>query len=511
MSAERHPRWAWRSLRSPVTGYALLAEVLGVGVYLPILGNYFHTEDFDVLHIITTRGFFDWVFTPSAGHLLLGRNVLFALTYAVAGGNPAPYFWSVLLTHAVNVAFLFAAIWTATRSARLACAGTTAWAVTPVNEGTLGWYSYAGHAVATMTLLTVVWRLLSRARQPAPVPLREAALWVVLLFIGAQTLGHGLAPALALPVVAVLLLGWGRLSWGVRAMLVGLPAGLLLVYALVSAQTGVRLVSTPYDAGSMLVHLLTVGVTTLVAGFAYPLAAYPSPGAYAVALGAGAVLLLGFALGSPAARRTMLAVGLIAFAMYAAIAFGRATLYRKFMSTMPVYGASQSRYHYAAPAMLAIGVGVALAQIGARMRLRAPWSDVLLWTWLGGAALFYLRSGWTIDHFDAERRDAEAAIEGIHAAVARTPADQLVILLNQPIPSAGRAPYFAGWASIYSIYFRERPDRPVYFIDRDAAWWYGKLGDTHLTRVLVPPPEGGLAEIACPVHLPLACMAASIE
>jgi hypothetical protein len=197
--------------------------------------------------------------------------------------------------------------------------------------------------------------------------------------------------------------------------------------------------------------------------------------------------------------------------MYGTVALGRATLYRKYMPGLPVYGASQPRYHYAVPAMLAIGGCVALAQIGARVRLGAPWSDLLLWTWLGGAALLYVRSGWTIDHFAAERRDAEAAVHGIHAAVARTPPDQLVLIVNHPIPSAGRYPYFAGWASIYTIYFRDPPSRPVYFIDPDAVWWYRNLRDSPLTRALFPPPEGGLAEVACPVRPPLACAAGGLE
>jgi hypothetical protein len=130
--SDRAARTPWAS---PVMWYGALAVGLGVAVYLPIVHNYFHTEDFDVLHTIANRAFTDWVFAPSAGHLLVGRNLLFAAMYAIARGNPAPYFCSILLIHTVNTALLFAAIWTVTRRPRLACAGATAWAVTPVNEG----------------------------------------------------------------------------------------------------------------------------------------------------------------------------------------------------------------------------------------------------------------------------------------------------------------------------------------------------------------------------------------
>jgi hypothetical protein len=255
----------------------------------------------------------------------------------------------------------------------------------------------------------------------------------------------------------------------------------------------------------MTLHLPAFGVTTLLAGFGYPLANYPSTGAYVVALGAAAICLIGFALGSPSARRIILGVGLFAAALYGSVALGRATLYRMFMPALPVYGASLSRYHYAATGMLAIGVCVALAQIGARWRIAAPWSDVLLWAWLIGAALLYGRSGWTIDHFTAERRDAEAAVQGIYAAVARTPPDQPVLIVNEPLLSAGRFPYFAGWASIYTIYFRQPPGRPVYFIDPHATRWYGALRGSPVAEALYPPPEGSEAEVACPTRLPLAC------
>lgn len=495
-------------LTSPVIAYGALAVGLGIAVYWPIVRNYFHTEDFDVLHTIANRPLLDWVFVPSAGHLLIGRNLLFGAMYTVARGDPAPYFWSQLLIHIVNTALLYAIVWTVTRSARLACAGATAWAIAPANEGTLGWYSYAGHVVATLMLLIVVLRMVQRARDGRPLPLGEVAVWGVLMLIGAQTLGFGLGSAFALPIVAMLVFGTSRVTWPVRGLLLALPASLVLLYSWLGAGQGFRAISSPLDTVVMSLHLQAVGFTTLLAGFGYPLDSYPSVTAHAIAAVATALCLLGFAMGSPSSRRIMLAVVLFAAALYGSVALGRATLYRKFMATLPVYGASLPRYHYAATAMLAIAVCVALAQIGARLRIAPPWSDVVLWVWLACAVFLYAHSGWRIDHFDAERRDAETAVQGIYDAVERTPADQLVLIDNVPLMTAGRFPYFAGWASIYTIYFREPPRRPVYFIDPHAVRWYQSLGSSPLTRALFPPPEGGLADVACPVRPPLECSAA---
>lgn len=111
----------------------------------------------------------------------------------------------------------------------------------------------------------------------------------------------------------------------------------------------------------------------------------------------------------------------------------------------------------------------------------------------------------SIDHFAIERQAAETAVEGIRATVERTPPDQTVLIVNEPIPSAGHAPYFGGWDDIYTIHFRRPFDWPVIFIDRDALWWHRALGDSPLTRLLVPPPERSTGEVATPVRLSLMC------
>lgn len=494
---------AWR-LPPLLSGYAALAVALGAGVYLPILRSYFHSEDFWVLHNIANRPFAEWGLPTSGGHLAIGRNLVFAATYAWAGANPVAFFGSVLAVHAANTALLFGTIWIFTRSARLACAGATAWAVSPMNEGVLGWYTCFGQALVTMTFLVALLLLGRSAREPGPPSRRTAVVWVLLMLIGALTFGYGLGVAVVFPLSAMLVLGNARLSRDVRAILFALPVAVVILYGLFGA--GTTLVSSPGDVAAMLFHLLSFGITSVVAGFWVPPTAYPFPGAYAIAAGVAVVALAGFALASPPARRMLLGVGLFVAASYGSLALGRAGFTR--YTGDPVFGAGSIRYHYAGTAMLTIGVCMALAGIGGRLRLAAPWSDVLLWAWLGGASLGYWNAGWTIDHFDAERRRVEVALQGIRAAVERTPVDQPVFIVNQPfVPDfgIGTFPFFAGWASLYAIYFRSPPGRPVYFIDAKAGAWSAALAGSRLAHALFPPAEGRPDTIMCPVRVPLWC------
>src|SRR5262249_35288723 len=142
--------------------YCLAAVVLAAAVFGSITANYFHADDFNHLQSIANYPTLRWICQPKAGHLYMVRNALFSLSYAVFGAEPAAFFWSVLLTHLVNVGLLFAVINQLTQSKRLAFVGATAWGISPVNEGTLGWYSVYGQVIAATFVLVVLLRLARR-------------------------------------------------------------------------------------------------------------------------------------------------------------------------------------------------------------------------------------------------------------------------------------------------------------------------------------------------------------
>ena len=97
-----------------------------------------------------------FLLSPFGGHNYLVRNLIFYLTYHVIGLRADLYFWCVLITHLLNVALLFGLVRVLTGSATLACFGAVLWGTSPLQEGTLGWYTAYGHVLATTVMLLVL-------------------------------------------------------------------------------------------------------------------------------------------------------------------------------------------------------------------------------------------------------------------------------------------------------------------------------------------------------------------
>jgi len=514
-SSVARPRPAWRLGRARMSagrlvtaGYAVLAVTLSVMVYAPILQNYFHTEDFQSLNTIANVPFWTWVLQSSAGHVLVGRNAFFSLMYALAGGYPAPWFGVLLLLHAVNVLIVFLIVRATTRSRPLGCLAAAAWGVAPVNEGALGWLQACGYVLASTPMLVALAGLVGSATRSARPSLSRAIGWSLVLLLGATTCGAGLAVGIFFPLAVVALLGLQRLSWPVRAVLVVLPVCLGATYLATSQRAFVDravLAGGLVPPAGMLLHLILFGLAMLVAGFADPVITSPTISTYLVAAMAATCLLAALLLGPARTRRLLIALCILALGGYGFIALGRAGLYAM-VPTLPVYGAAIPRYHYEGACLFAIALAIALAAVGRRVCARARWHGVLLAWWLALAALLYRGSGWTIQHFSDERHGAERALARIRDALVHTPAGWPVVLLNEPFLPAGRYPFFAGDASFYTIYLQRRsPGREVYFVDRDAVAWYRFLPGSPLSAVVIPPPEGGLANIACLAQMPLGC------
>ena len=115
-----------------------------------------------------------FLFRPFGGQAFLGRNLVFLATYEAFGANPVPFMWTVLLTHLLNVALLFAVVRGLTHSVWLACLGAALWGTSPLAVGTLDWYAAFGH-VLVGTLLLVVLRGVVRVEIRQSYALRDAA------------------------------------------------------------------------------------------------------------------------------------------------------------------------------------------------------------------------------------------------------------------------------------------------------------------------------------------------
>ncbi len=487
--------------RPRVAHVLLLATALLVtgAVYHPITRNYFHGDDFLNLQWIANDPFLRYVLQPFGGHLLIVRSTLFWLFYRAFGMEPAYYFWVVLLTHLVNVGLLFDVIQVLTGSLRLACFGAALWGIAPVNEGSLGWYSVYGHVVVASLVLVTIDRMVRCLPRPEPLALREALLWYVLLLLASMAFGVGLGIALTFPAVVLLLFGPARVPWRVRVLLASLPPVALACYAAAQVLYAYTL-GGPSDenvrkmlqllvysqAIPMVLHLVAVGVTALVGNFVVSLDAYPSWLAYGIT-GAYVMLLFGVTVWfPPATRRLLCALLVVTLSGYAIIAAGRAGLYDAFH--IRVYGAYAPRYHYFAPIPLAIALCIALARVGDALGVRGRAASSLLLAWLTCTGFLYWWSGWKVDHHDSERLVTGNVVQSIRASIAAAPLGQTVYITNQPFPPAIlQAPFFAGWASVFTFAFPQGAGRPVYFVEKDAnVRAVGRPG-TRLAAVLIPP------------------------
>lgn len=483
----------------------LVPIVLSAIVYRPLTRNYFHGDDFSNLYQIINDPFLAWVLRPAAGHLLMLRNALFYLFFHAFGTEPRYYFWIVLLTHLVNVWLLFEVITRLGGSPHLGSFGASLWGMAPVNEGALGWYSVYGQVVVASIVLVVVYRVARRMGDPASLPAWEALSWCGLLVLASVAFGVGIGIALVFPA-AVFLAFPGRTSRFVRGLFASLPALVVVLwlaghyaYGVFFSDRGVETTLSVLLAflGNwrgdvlMFLHLLAVGITALLGGFAYPLSAYPSATAYAIVGAYGAALLATLITAPPITRRILAALLVLASGGYAVIAAGRASLWGG-VQGIAVYGASEPRYHYVVPIFLSVSLCVMIAHLGSRLALRPGWRHGLLLAWVGFALGLYARSGWTIDHHADDRQATQRFLQVIGGSIRAAPPGQAVYLANRTFaPDIMPPPYFAGWASALSIFAPDDWFGRVYFVESNEKVWKMARPGSRLARLLAPPGAPG--------------------
>jgi hypothetical protein len=161
----------------------LIAVAASAAAYAPITANYFHSDDFLILQGLVNRPFLRFVLEPGAGHVYVGRNLLYWMFWSAFGPEPAYHLAAVLLTHLLNVALLYGVVRRLTGSARLACFGATLWGIAPAHEGSLGWYAVYGHVLVATLLLVVLGGMARRAAAPAPLAVPQLSGWCGLLLL----------------------------------------------------------------------------------------------------------------------------------------------------------------------------------------------------------------------------------------------------------------------------------------------------------------------------------------
>jgi len=477
---------------------------LTVWVYWPLTRSWFQADDVVNMASIVNEGFLRFALRPFGGHNLLIRNTVFYASWRLLGLHAAPYFWTVLLTHLLNVWLLFRLLHRLTSSATLGCFGATLWGASPIVAGTLNWYSVFGQVLVGTILLVVLGQLAELSRAGTPVSGRTAWTWYALLLLGTLCFGVGLGIALSFPVALFVMLPAAWHQPRVRAGYLALPVVTVVVYLafrhlypllfeplsaaeLASRPGGIRDLPAVFDAVS---RLLGFAMSEYPRGFFWAAGAYPDRASWIVLALAGAGIAVLSWRGSPAARRAVIGLTSLSLGVYLTIALGRTWF------LAPPKLAMQARYHYVAGIPIIAVLCLVLQEVGRSGPLRHVPRVPLL---LAALALF----GWgrtcsryRVDLNAGPRIAVESGLRTIAAKVRLVPPGETAYLENG---TNGRALLgavmpnsdFPGRAAIFLITHDDDQldGRTVRFIERDPAILarYGRRPESRLARLLVAP------------------------
>jgi len=467
---------------------------------------FFHFDDFYHLEVLRNEPDLAWVLAPFGGHNYVLRNLVFLGSWQLFGFHSEPWYWTVLLTHLLNVWLLFGVLGALTESVPLACFGATLWGICPLAVGTIGWYSVYGHAMVTTILLVVLDRLARLAASGDRLPATTACLWYALLLAGTTCFGTGVAVALVFPLVLFCLLPTAWRQPGVRIAYLALPAVTLAVYFglrtlsawiqplpssenmhLIAARDGLR------DIPPMLLPLIGFAVGGAGLGHAF------DPGKFVDARTCVmiAVLVLGLGLaawrGDWKTRRTMIAMAALAVGIYGIVAAGRAHIYIVFHFPL-VKAAAEPRYHYVGTIPIVILICLVLQQVGRIGWLSALPRGLLLAVGLALQVGAYVLSGFHIDQHPAAREYVTRTIREMADTVTASPPGTTVYIENgdtQPVLGPMLRMFVPGRAGLFLLV---SPDdllvgRHVRFVERNAdiMQFWAERPKTRLATLLVAP------------------------
>jgi hypothetical protein len=508
-SARRRDRrahfWSWLAVATPIAAAAW--------VYLPITANYFYADDFMWLAAFANDGPALVLLRPHAGHGLFFRNLVFYASYQLFDLRAELYFWTVLLTHLLNVWLLFRILRRLTASLLLACFGATLWGTSPLNAGTLEWYSVFGHVLVASALLLVLDGVTRRAGGDTPVSGLSAAVWYVLLLLGSTCFGVGLGVALAFPPALFLLLpaAW-RQPW-IRAAYLALPVAVIALYfALKTLHAFIESSRPPMlpPGAQLLAQMAGVLVKTVefitFAAVAAARSFYVSPAGEAILPDAASritLALLGVAVAifcwraSAAQRRAAAAMASLCAGAYFAIALGRVH------TAVPT-----PRYHYAGTAPLVVIICLVVQQLGHLPVLRRLPRGALLVAVLAIGAYGYRSSGVRIADYSRCRHELQDTLQQIGSEIrsAAAPGDTAYLDNRTRLPPClrpARRVRFPGRAAAFLLGPRAQllDGREVRFVEYDPhvlAWYARWRPATPLRRLLVSAQAAEAASAPVP-------------
>jgi hypothetical protein len=489
----------------------LVSLVLTAWVYYPITGVFFYFDDFYHLCGLTNGSDLAWVLQPFGGHNYVLRNLVFLGSWQLFGLHSEPWYWTVFLTHLLNVWLLFSVLGALTDSVPLACFGATLWGICPVAVGTIGWYSVYGHVMVTTILLVVLDQLARLAATGDRLPTPTAWLWYALLLAATTCFGTGIGVALVFPVVLFFRLPTAWRQPGVRLAYLALPAVTLAMYFGLRALSGwieplplsetahlMAAESGLWSAPAMLLPLLGFAVSGAALGHGFDRARFLDARTWVTIV----AFVLGLGLiawrGDPKARRTAVAMAALAVGIYGVIAVGRTQVYTMFHFPL-AEAATEPRYHYLGSMPIVILICQVLQQVGRIGWLSAVPRGLLLGVGLALQVGTYARSSFRIDQHPATRDYVTRTVREIADAVAAAPPGTTVYIENgdtQPVIGPNLKMLVPGRAGLFVLL---SPDdlldgRRVRFMERDQEVldFWTKRPETRLATLLVAPsPASG--------------------
>jgi hypothetical protein len=478
--------------------WALLPPAAAAFTFFPITRNYFVSDDF--LHLLTfaNDGLLRFLVTPFGGHVLVVRNLVFALCVRAFGTNPTGFFWTVLATHVVNAALLYLLLARVVGSRPVACLVALLWGAAPHHGVTLGWYSVYGEALcATLVLLTLL-DVTAAADGAGPVSTLRTVAWALVVIAAATAFGVGIGVALVFPAAVILLIGNARLTAGSVAALWTVPVAVALVYVAIQRSAVVndmpalkavtQLVTPGWPVVAMWWCLVAYGTYALAAGPFVSATFFASPPGMLVAGAAVVALAVAIARAEPPMLRRLAAVALLALGAYGSIAAGRAVLYASIAGSV-IKGSTEGRYHYIGQLFLAVLLAHVLLAAGRMLapRVRQAAFAVALAT----ALLGFLAWPPAIDHHDGVRTatlDAIARIDADLAAARAAAPDATSVTIENRLFQPAQFPEFVGTAGLFVIWFptNVRDGRQVFFAAAPRPWRMAQTRGGRLAALVRP-------------------------
>jgi hypothetical protein len=477
----------------------------------PITRGYFYSDDFVALYALANGTGERWLVTPTGGHLLLLRNLAYAVTWALAGVDARAYLWSAFATHLAVTALLFALVRRATGHALLAAVTAALWGTCRTNAGTLEWYAVYGQALATLLLAVVLVAMMRDEAHGTRVGAGRALAWGALLLAASTCFGTGVAVALLYPVLLVVTFGRGRLTGGALGVALAVPPVMAALYVTVHLASGPGLDATgPFTELARLAediplyarffaNLLTTGAASLVLGAAWERTAYPDAASLVAAALVAGTLVAGAAAGTPRRRRLLVAMLLVAAGAYAVVAAGRATLYdlmgTRYGQDPVAFGATTARYHYLAQFALAAALGIGLGGLLERRSPARPFRIAL-----GSMALAAIVAAtWlrppVVDTHANVRTGVQRLLTTIHIEASRANGP-VALLENRPWGAGGpllgiRPERFPGIAGAFVVFFRDDvvDGRQIRFVAPEAEVRASRAAGGRIATLLVPASD----------------------